>query len=144
MSTNSLSTFFVFSMSLDCKSRTFVVAPFFLCTGRNSKARPKISSHKFMRLTKSITEKEIVVVFFASRGPQSYIVSNPRQQFPLLLYSRRNFLCSQTLSINLQHSSKCQPFPATPSFPRPCLSQSATEHQYALSSNDKMASLARI
>jgi hypothetical protein len=50
-------------------------------------------------------------------------------------------MCSQTLSMNLQHSSKCQPFPTTPSFPQPCLSQSDTEHQYDLSLNDKMGSL---
>jgi hypothetical protein len=46
-------------------------------------------------------------------------------------------MCSKTLSMNLQHSSKCQPFPATPSFLQPCLSQSDTKHQYALSLNDK-------
>ena len=59
----------------------------------------------------------------------------------MLLYTTRNFLLSQTLSMNLQHFSKCQPFPATPSFPQPCLSQSDTKHQYALSSNIKLGSL---
>ena len=42
------------------------------------------------------------------------------------------------------NSSKCQLFLATPSFTQPCLSQSDTEHQYDLSSNDKLGSLPRI
>jgi hypothetical protein len=87
------------------------------------------------------TQHSPTCCFLCIQGSQYYIVNNPGQQCPLLLYTRRNFLCLQTLSMNLQHSSKCQPFPATPSFPQPCLSQSDTEHQYSLSSNDKLGSL---
>ena len=64
-----------------------------------------------------------------------------RTTMPIVTLHQENFMCSQTLSMNLQHSSKCQPFLATPSFPQPYLSQSDTEHQYSLSSNDKLGSL---
>jgi hypothetical protein len=72
-----------------------------------------------------------LVVFFAYRGLQGYIVNNPRQQCPWILYTKRTSQCSHILLMNLQHSSKCPPSSTTLSFLQPCLSQSDIEYQYA-------------
>ena len=82
-----------------------------------------------------------LVILFAYRGSQGYIVNNLGQQCPWILYTKRTSQCSRIFLMNLQHSSKCQPFPATPYFVQSCLSQIDIEHQCALSLNDKQGSL---
>jgi hypothetical protein len=72
-----------------------------------------------------------------------YIVNNPGQQCPWILYTKRTSQCSQILLMNLQHSSKCPPSLVILSFLQSCLSQRDIEHQCALSLNDKQGSLPR-
>ena len=87
------------------------------------------------------TQHSPTCFFLCIQGSRGLYSQQSRAAMPIVTLHHENFLCSQTLSMNLQHSSKCQPFPATPSFPQPCLSQSDTKNQYALSSIDKLGSL---
>jgi len=80
-------------------------------------------------------------VFFPHRGSQESLVICPTLQHPVFLYTKKTSQCSQTSSTHMQHSSKCPPLLETPFCPQSYPSQSDTEHQCALSLNDKQGSL---
>jgi hypothetical protein len=86
------------------------------------------------------TQHSPTCCFLCIQRVTGYIVNNPGQQCPWILYTKRTSQCSQILLMNLQHSSKCPPSSTILSFLKPCLSQSDIEYQYALSLNDKSGS----
>jgi hypothetical protein len=90
------------------------------------------------------TQHSPTCCFLCIQGLQDYIVNNPGTTMPIVSLHQENFSVLTNFLMNLQHSSKFPPSPATPSCLQPCLSQSDIEHQYALSLNDKLGSSLRI
>jgi hypothetical protein len=86
------------------------------------------------------TQHSPTCCFLCIQGVIGLHSQQSREVMPIVSLHQENFSVLMNLSMNLQHSSKCQPSPPTPSCLQPCLSQSDIEHQYALSLNDKLGS----